>query len=926
MSARRIGPSEVTPGRATTVAGHPITEEDGMRPRIRIHPGPRRRAIAVLAAVATTASLLPAQAAAAADPQTVTVAAEHAVHTVAEGRRVTVGVTVTTSDNKPLAGATRVAYATGRGTATAGADYLPAAGTLTFAPGTASGSVARFTVTTRRDRAAETAETVPVTLSTRSAGATAGATMPTVVINANGLPYLDRRLPIERRVADLLRRMTLDDKIGQMTQAERVAVAPDPSVIATWRLGSVLSGGGSVPTPNTPAAWVEMVNTFQRYALSTPLQIPLIYGIDAVHGHGNVHGATIFPHNIGLGSTRDPALTERVYHATAREVRATGIPWNFAPCLCVARDERWGRTYESFGEDPALVIPMETSIDGLQGRRRAQLDDPDRVLATAKHYAGDGDTEYDQTIADANQGRPWWEQRYPIDQGVVVTDRARFNRIDLSPYLPAVRRHDVGSVMPSFSSVDWTEDGLGNPIKMHANRELITDVLKGRIGFDGFLISDWEGIHQIPDPGSPADAPRPTALQVREGVNAGTDMFMEPNTARQFELLLRAEVDAGRVSQARIDDAVRRILRGKFQLGLFERPFASADNIGEVGSARNRAIARTAAAKSQVLLKNSGRALPLRRDAAVYVAGRNADDIGNQAGGWTIDWQGRSGDIIPGTTILEGIREVAPQARVTYSADASAPTAGSDVGVVVVGETPYAEGYGDVGGPECGWCSAPQQEEKSLTLQAADRAVVDKVCAAIATCVVLVVSGRPQILTDQVGRIDALVASWLPGSEGAGVADVLFGRRPFTGRLPMTWPASADQVPINVGDADYRPLYPFGWGLRTGTASAGLAAAAGDRPGAALRAVLAARNFTGDGSLRTDAATLQRLQRAWQAAPRSGPVQDAILDLLRDAAQHAVVSGHASPDWARFIAEADRAQLTGDDAKAFVLLLRVFTG
>ena len=395
-----------------------------------------------------------------------------------------------------------------------------------------------------------------------------------------------------------------------------------------------------------------------------------------------------------------------------------------------------------------------------------------------------------------------------------MTSRDEFAKIDLAPYTTAIRRHGVRSVMPSFSSVDWIEDGVGDPIKMHAHQELITDVLKGQYHFDGFVISDWEGIHQIPDPANPGVGGL-TPYKVRVGVNAGTDMFMEPFSAQQFEELLLAEVNAGRVSRARIDDAVSRILEAKFELGLFEHPFASADNIDQVGSAAHRAIARQAVAESQVLLKNSSHALPLSPNANIYVAGRNADNIGNQAGGWTIQWQGASGDIIPGTTILEGIKEVAPQATVTYSIDASAPMTGADVGVVVVGETPYAEGYGDVGGPECGFCTPEQLEEKSLSLQPGDKAVIDKVCDAIDTCVVLVVSGRPQVLTDQLGKMDALVASWLPGSEGAGVADVLFGKRPFTGKLSMTWPRTEAQVPINIGDSDYNPLFPYGWGLST---------------------------------------------------------------------------------------------------------------
>jgi beta-glucosidase len=367
--------------------------------------------------------------------------------------------------------------------------------------------------------------------------------------------------------------------------------------------------------------------------------------------------------------------------------------------------------------------------------------------------------------------------------------------------------------MPSFSSVDWTEDGVGNPLKMHAHHELITDVLKGDLRFNGFVISDWLGIHQIPDPANPDPL---TPLKVRTGVNAGTDMFMEPGFAPQFQALLLDEVATGGVSMERINDAVRRILRVKFQLGLFEHPFATTDDVDEVGSAEHRALAREAVAETQVLLKNEGGVLPLEDDADVYVAGRNADNIGNQAGGWTIAWQGLSGDIIPGTTILEGIREVAPDASITFSEDATEPPPdGQDVGIVVVGETPYAEGYGDVGGPECGFCTPAQLEEKSLSLLPADQQVIDEVCSAIETCVVLVVSGRPQVLTDQLDQIDALVASWLPGSEGAGVADVLFGERRFTGRLPMTWPRSEDQVPINVGDADYDPLFPYGFGLRT---------------------------------------------------------------------------------------------------------------
>jgi beta-glucosidase len=387
----------------------------------------RRRGLAGLAAGVLAATLVPGVASAAGDGsrQAVTVAAVRGVHPVDHGGRATVRLTATTSDGLPLIAPATVGYGTG---------------TLTFPAGTASGSVREFAVAAPADRAPSTARTLPLLLEV--SGAALGRA-PTVVVNAHGLPYLDRRLPVERRVADLLGRMTLDDKIGQMTQAERGSLAADPAQVAALRLGSVLSGGGSVPTPNTPAAWVEMVNTFQSYALSTPLQIPMIYGIDAVHGHGNVYGATVFPHNVGLGAARDPGLTERIHRATAEEMTATGIPWNFAPCVCVSRDERWGRAYESFGEDPGLVLRMETAIDGL---RRGG------VLATVKHYAGDGDTEYGTGSGD-----------YPIDQGVTVTSRPDFARIDLAPYATAVRRHRAGTVMPSFSSVDWTEDGVATP-------------------------------------------------------------------------------------------------------------------------------------------------------------------------------------------------------------------------------------------------------------------------------------------------------------------------------------------------------------------------------------------------------------------------------------------------------------------------------
>jgi beta-glucosidase len=641
---------------------------------------------------------------------------------------------------------------------------------------------------------------VPRSLMAAAATAVAigiGVAAPSASPGAEVLPYKDPSQPVPTRVADLLSRMTLEEKVGQMTQAERGAVAADPSHVTDWKLGSLLSGGGSTPTPNTPKAWADMVDGFQRAALNTRLGIPLLYGVDSVHGHGNLLGATVFPHNIGLGATRDPELVSQVEHITASETRASGPQWVFAPCLCSAQDDRWGRTYESFSEDPSVVMQMESAIDGFQGPP-GHLGDADRVLATGKHYAGDGDTVYNP-----------YANGYKIDQGIAVTDRQSFWNKALRQFVPAVQDHHVGSVMPSYSSVDW--NGAGNPIKMHANHELITDVLKGTMGFGGFVVSDWEGIHQIPGD---------YATQVRTGVNAGIDMFMEPYSAQSFETTLISEVNAGRVSMSRIDDAVSRILTKKFELGLFEHPLTDRTNIGEIGSPAHRAVARRAVAESQVLLKNERNTLPLRKNADVYVAGSNADNIGNQAGGWTLTWQGGSTNKIPGTTILEGIRQAASDGSVTYSADASAPIDRKQLGVVVVGETPYAEGFGDVGGPLWAWDPGDlgvPRPVKDMQISAADRATIDKVCAATIKCVVVIVSGRPLIIDpQQLGRIDALVAAWLPGSEGAGVADTLFGNRPFTGKLPMTWPRTLDQEPINVGDANYDPLYPFGYGLQTG--------------------------------------------------------------------------------------------------------------
>ncbi|MGW4345487.1 glycoside hydrolase family 3 protein [Streptomyces sp. NPDC004690] len=699
------------------------------------------------------------------------------VYPVKEGGTAKVRITVATTGSAPITEPVTVAYRTSGGTAEAGKDYAPVSGTLTFPAGTASGTSRTVEVRTLKDRAAEAAETIPLDLTVT--GAKAPAQKPQVVVDAHGLPYLDTGLPVKKRVADLVSRLSLAEKAGQMTQAERGAMS-NPADIAGYALGSLLSGGGSTPTPNTAEAWAKMIDGYQLQTRATRFQIPLVYGVDAVHGHNNLAGATIMPHNIGLGASRDPQLAEQAGAVTAAEVRASGPQWDFAPCLCVTRDERWGRSYESFGEDPALVTSMETVIQGLQGRADgSDLDRSDKVLATAKHFVGDGGTTYGSSTTGT----------YTIDQGVTEVTRQQLEDIHLAPYQDAVDR-GIGTVMPSYSSLDIAGDGKG-AVKMHARGDMINGVLKGRMGFDGFVISDYNALDQLPG-AYPA--------QVTASVNAGVDMMMVPYSYTQFTSTLIDEVKAGRISEKRIDDAVSRILTQKFELGLFEHPYTDTRGAARIGSAGHRAVARKAAAESQVLLKNAGNVLPLKKSQKVYVAGSDADDIGNQTGGWTITWQGSSGNIIKGTTILEGMKNAG--GNVTYSKDASAPTSGYDVGVVVVGETPYAEGVGDVGNGH------------SMELSAADQAAVDKVCSAM-KCAVLVVSGRPQLIGDRLGDIDALVASWLPGTEGDGVADVLYGKRAFTGKLPVTWPRSEAQLPINVGDASYDPQFPYGWGLTT---------------------------------------------------------------------------------------------------------------
>jgi len=577
------------------------------------------------------------------------------------------------------------------------------------------------------------------------------------------LPYQNPALPVPDRVADLMARMTLDEKLGQMTQAERAALNPQ-SDLATLRVGSVLSGGGSAPSPNTAQAWADMYDSFQRTALTTPLAIPMIYGVDAVHGHNNVRGATIFPHNVGLGATRDAALVQNIGRATAEEVSGTGIDWDFAPCLCVVRNDRWGRSYESFGEVPAIPTAMSTIVTGLQGTTLGAA--PASVLATAKHYIGDGGTTGG------------------VNAGNTQLTEAQLRAIHLPPFQAAIAK-GVGSVMISYNS--W------NGVKDHGNRHLITDILKNELGFSGFVVSDWAGIDQID--GQTGFS----AADVDASINAGIDMVMVPNDYRGFINLLRAEVNNGHIQRARIDDANRRILTKKFQLGLFEHPFTDRTFTGTVGSAAHRTLARQAVQESQVVLKNAGGVLPLARSAKVFVAGKSADNIGLQSGGWTISWQGASGNTTPGTTVLQGVRNtVTGGGSVTYDRNGNGINNTYAAAVAVVGETPYAEGAGDRPG--------------GMGLDQEDLTTLNRLQASGVPVVVVLVSGRAMDITAQLPNWRALVASWLPGTEGQGVADVLFGVAHPTGKLPVSWPQNASQEPVNDGDGK-TPLFPLGFGL-----------------------------------------------------------------------------------------------------------------
>ncbi len=585
---------------------------------------------------------------------------------------------------------------------------------------------------------------------------------------------------IEKRITKLLASMSLDRKIGQMIQIEIRTFTPED--MKKYRFGAVLNGGGSWPHNNKhadAAEWAALSDSIWKSCvdgLEDP--IPPLWGTDAVHGHNNFAGATIFPHNIGLGAAHDTALVNRIGQITAKEVLATGVNWNFAPTVAVVQDYRWGRTYESYSEDPVLVASFASNyIAGLQGNFGNGS-----VLATAKHFIGDGGTDGGD------------------DRGNNLSSEEKLLSIHAPGYLAAIKA-GVQVVMASYSSWKGT--------RMHANQYLLTDVLKNRLGFDGFVVTDWDGIETV-EGCSKNNCP--------SAVNAGIDMFMIPFKAdwQPFFDNLKKQVENGEVPMSRIDDAVSRILRVKLRMGLMDQKIpadrAVKGAIPLPGAPEHRAIAREAVRKSLVLLKNNNSVLPLDRNKRVLVTGRGADSIAIQAGGWTLTWQGNdytNQDFTGATTILGGIKAVAKNVTFDPRCDSISKDM-YDVAVVVIGEKPYAEFKGDI--------------EGGLTLEHAesypeDAQLLRKIKNASIPVVTVLLSGRPLCVNKELNSSDAFVAAWLPGSEGAGIADLLFKNDDgtigydFSGKLSFSWPKRPCPAAVNKDGDQYAPLFPLGYGL-----------------------------------------------------------------------------------------------------------------
>ncbi|MDC0601409.1 glycoside hydrolase family 3 protein [Aliiglaciecola sp.] len=598
---------------------------------------------------------------------------------------------------------------------------------------------------------------------------------------------------VKARVNAILSKMTLAQKIGQMTQAERTTCTPND--VYHYQLGSILSAAGSFPKQNELNDWVEMCDDYWYASTKVDQQhlgIPILYGVDAIHGHSNVKDAVIFPHNIGLGATDDFSLIKDIAKATAKEVLATGVDWVFAPNLAVARDYNWGRTYESFSEDPKLVSKFaKAMIKGLQGK----LDSEEGVLACAKHWVGDGGT------------------LNGIDQGDAVIDWNELEKNHIFPYYEAINAGAM-TIMVSFSS--W------NGEKCHANKFLLNDTLKQKMQFDGFLLSDMQGIDYLADD---------FYLAVAQGVNAGIDMFMVPGNWQKFIEHLTNHVELGTVPLERINDAVKRILSVKIASGLFDKPAPServSSNSSMFGGSTHRKLAQKAVQKSLVLLKNENDLLPLNSSARILVAGKNAHCKGSQCGGFTITWQGIEGnDHLPlGDSIWQGIKKRFPHAQLQQNVETTLQhDADFDAAIMVIGESPYAEILGDIRSDDAlvvesgryvhGQVSMYEARSRSLALGAIcpqDANTIQTLNSKGIPVITVLVSGRPLLIEDELSYSNAFIAAWLPGSEGSGIADVLCGNSTFSGKLAFSWP-KASHPNVNVGDRYYHPLFPTGYGL-----------------------------------------------------------------------------------------------------------------
>jgi beta-glucosidase len=595
---------------------------------------------------------------------------------------------------------------------------------------------------------------------------------------------------LETRVAGIVGKMTLAQKIGQMTQPEIKAASP--ADVTTYYLGSVLNGGGSWPNGDKHASaadWVALAERYYEASMATDManKIPVIWGTDAIHGHSNVYGATLFPHNIGLGAAHDPKLIGAIGAAVGKAVRATGIAWVFGPTLAVVRDDRWGRTYESFSEDGALVRQYAGQyVRGLQGGFSKDAN----VIASAKHFIGDGGTD---------RGK---------DRGVNKASASQMMNIHGQGYYSALAA-GAQTVMASFNSWDDVAAGV-NYGKLHGSRALLTDVLKTKMGFDGFVVSDWDGIAEVP--GCRNDS-------CPQAINAGIDMIMVPNDWKAFIANTIAQVRAGEIPMARIDDAVTRILRVKLRAGLFGKRPSDNAFAGKDEALQAPALARRAVRESLVLLKNEGLALPLARGKKILVVGKSADNLSNQTGGWSLTWQGTentNADFPNATSILAGIRQTAGTENVSFSADGRGVDLKKfDAVIAVIGERPYAEGDGDIG---------PSGTLRHSSRHPEDLAVLEAVAGQGKPVITVFVAGRPLYVNDLLNLSDVFIAAWLPGSEGGGVADLLIAGSgkstfDFRGTLSFSWPRSACQTSLNIGDQDYAPLFPNGYGLRRMTRS-----------------------------------------------------------------------------------------------------------